>query len=68
MQAKETIETDELILRHTDKQDLNDFAALVTLPAFGRLSPFGFLNKVSAEAILNEIIRQYQENKMNFGR
>lgn len=60
------LETDTLLLRHTDKQDSEDFSSLVSLPAFGKLSPFGSVTKENAGIILDSIIKNYENEAYDF--
>lgn len=60
------METQDLLLRHTNKEDLNEFSSLVTLPAFGRLSPFGAMTPSKAKEVLHQIIENYQKDNYGF--
>lgn len=57
------LETQDLILRHTNKQDDDDFISLVTLPAFGKLSPFGAMSAEKAQNTLDQIIANYDNDE-----
>lgn len=67
MEQSTNLETKELILRHIDKQDRDDFVNLITLPAFGRLSPFGSLTTEGADSVLNRIIQSYSSKNQGSG-
>lgn len=49
-------ENADMKIRHIIKQDMNDFVSLITLPAYGRLSPFGALSKPEAEKLAQKLI------------
>jgi RimJ/RimL family protein N-acetyltransferase len=60
------LDSEELLIRHTNNQDLEAFASLVTQPIYGQYSPFGRPTKESAKILFNQILAGYNNGEYEF--
>jgi len=66
MDPSAIIEMESILLRETDRQDLDAFTAVVTRSDFGRYSPFGAMTKEQAWKTFDWIIHNADRTRQDF--